>query len=80
MESPGEKGGTAVFWKGGIDMLTGPQVGVLFIILSILFFGLSLRDYVRSDRKKTPARRAWLRVAVIFAVIGLLLCSRVLGT
>jgi hypothetical protein len=54
-------------------MLTGPQVGILFLILSVLFFGLSLRDYIRSKGQQTPARKAWLRVAVIFAIVGVLL-------
>jgi hypothetical protein len=54
-------------------MLTGAQIGILFIVLALLFFGLSLRDYLKSAGKKTPARRAWLRVAVIFAIVGFLL-------
>ena len=50
--------------------MTASQIGLLFIALSILFFGLSLRDYIRSKGVRTPARRAWLRIALIFAVIG----------
>ncbi len=51
-------------------MLTASQVGLLFIALSILFFGLALRDYIRAKGTKTPARKAWLRIAVIFGAIG----------
>jgi hypothetical protein len=43
-------------------MLTGAQIGILFMVLALLFFGLSLRDYLKSAGKKTPARRAWMRV------------------
>ena len=57
-------------------MLTGPQVGILFMILSVLFFGLSLRDYLRAKGEKTPARKAWLRVAIIFAIVGIFLYVR----
>ena len=61
-------------------MFTGTQIGLIFIALSLLFFGLSLRDYFKSKGAKTPARRAWLRVAIIFAIIGILLYLRILGT
>jgi len=54
-------------------MLTGAQIGILFMVLALLFFGLSFSDYLRSAGKKTPARRAWLRVAVVFAIVGVLL-------
>ena len=58
-------------------MLKGAQVGLLFIVLSLLFFGLSLRDYLRSGGKKTPARRAWLRIAIIFAIVGVFIYLRI---
>ncbi len=50
--------------------MAASQIGLLFIALSILFFGLALRDYIRSKGAKTPARKAWLRIAVIFGAIG----------
>ena len=54
-------------------MLTGAQIGILFMVLALLFFGLSLRDYLKSAGKKTPARGAWIRVAVVFTIVGVLL-------
>ena len=54
-------------------MLTAAQVGMLFITLSLLFFALALRDYVRTSGCRTPARRAWIRIAIIFGAVGLAL-------
>ncbi len=54
-------------------MLTGAQIGILFMVLALVFFGLSFRDYLKSGGTRTPARRAWLRVAIIFSIIGVLL-------
>jgi hypothetical protein len=54
-------------------MLNQAQVGLLFIALAVLFFGLSLRDYLKSGARITPARRAWLRVGIIFAIVGVFL-------
>lgn len=50
--------------------MSGSQIGLLFVALSLLFFGLWLRDFVRSKGIKTPARRAWMRIAIIFGAIG----------
>jgi drug/metabolite transporter (DMT)-like permease len=54
-------------------MLTPAQTGILFMVLSLVFFGLSYNDYRKSPGASTPARRTWLRVAIIFAVVGGLL-------
>jgi hypothetical protein len=54
-------------------MFTGAQIGLLFIALALLFSGLSFRDYLWTGGNTTPARRAWLRIAMIFAIVGILL-------
>ncbi len=64
---------------GEIVSMTQDRIGLLFVVLSLLFFALSLRDYIRSKGATTPARRAWLRIAIIFAIVGTLLYLRVLG-
>ncbi len=55
-------------------MLTPIHIGLLFLALSLLFLGLSLWDYIRSKGEKTPARRAWLRVGILFGITGTVLC------
>ena len=54
-------------------MLSAAQIGLLFVALSAVFFGLSVRDYFRAAGAKTPARRAWLRVGTVFCIIGIAL-------
>jgi hypothetical protein len=43
---------------------------VLFAALALLFAGLAARDHVQG-RRATPARRTFIRLAVIFAVVAL---------
>ncbi len=47
------------------------RIGVLFLALAMIFLAAALRDYRRSEGKSSPARRTWLRVAIIFAIVGL---------
>jgi O-antigen/teichoic acid export membrane protein len=54
-------------------MQPGAWIGLIFVFLSLVFFGLSYRDYRKSKGARTPARRAWLRVGFIFAIVGVLL-------
>lgn len=51
--------------------MTRHLVPVLFAVLAVVFAGLSYRDYRRSRGVPTPARRAWTRIAIIFAVVSL---------
>ena len=41
--------------------------------LSLIFFGLSAWDYSKREGGNPLARRAWLRVALMFALVGILL-------
>ena len=45
-------------------------VGLVFVVLAVIFFGLSLKDYSKAERKTPLARKAWLRIAIIFAGVG----------
>jgi len=46
-------------------------IGLLFLGLAVIFLAAALRDYLRAERKLSPARQTWLRVALIFAVVGI---------
>jgi len=48
------------------------SVPLIFSILALIFGALSLRDY-RRNRRLSPAGRTYLRVALIFGVVALLL-------
>jgi hypothetical protein len=45
-------------------------IGLIFLALAAIFLVAALRHYVRADGMGSPARRTWLRIAVIFAVVG----------
>lgn len=49
-----------------------PVLGTVFVGLAVIFLSLTIRDYLRSEGKLTPARRTWLRIALIFAAVGIL--------
>jgi hypothetical protein len=49
------------------------STALLFALLSLVFGAFSARDYLRNDHHLSLAARTWLRIAVIFAVVALLL-------
>ena len=48
-------------------------VGVLFVAIAVIFLAAALRDYLTAEGKFSPARRTWVRVAVIFASVAIAL-------
>ncbi len=58
--------------------MTLPYIAALFAALAVVFGALAWRDHRRHGPGPNPARKARLRVAVIFAVVavGLLVLSR----
>jgi hypothetical protein len=48
-------------------------VGIVFVAIAVIFLAVALNDYLRAEGKLSPARRTWIRVAIIFASIGILL-------
>jgi hypothetical protein len=54
-------------------MMHSFNLGIVFIALAIIFVGLALRDYLKSENKLTPARLTWLRIAFIFSSVGIFL-------
>lgn len=47
--------------------------GFIFLILSAVFFGLVIRDFRANDRHLTSAARIWLRIAIIFGFVAIVL-------
>jgi H+/Cl- antiporter ClcA len=46
-------------------------VGVVFACLALVFLGLAWRDYLKEQGRKTISRNVWLRLAFIFAAVGI---------
>lgn len=46
-------------------------VGVAFVGLAGVFFGLAWRDYLKERGRKTISRTVWLRMGFIFAAVGI---------
>jgi hypothetical protein len=49
------------------------SLGILFTAIAVLFLAVVIRDYLRIEQKMTPARSTYLRIAIIFAAVGILL-------
>jgi hypothetical protein len=52
-------------------MLTTPGVAIVFVAVAVIFVSLTLRDYLIGEAKLNPARKAWLRIAIIFAAVAI---------
>ena len=48
-------------------------IGWLFLGLAIIFLAAAILDYRRTRGAPSPARRAWLRIAIIFGLVGVTL-------
>jgi len=49
------------------------QAALILAILSAIFAFFSVRDYLRGGHKLSPAAKVWLRIALIYAAVTLLL-------
>ena len=58
-----------MFYVGSPIALLGP----FFVALGVIFLGLAVRDSVKNRGRVTPARKAWLRVGLIFTAVGVFL-------
>jgi hypothetical protein len=47
------------------------SLGIIFIALAVVFLGVALRDYLKTEGKLTIARKIWIRMAFIFAGVGI---------
>lgn len=48
-------------------------VPTLFAVLSLVYLFLYVRDYLRQRETSKPARKAWLRIGLIFGAVSLVL-------
>jgi zinc transporter ZupT len=48
-----------------------PNLGIVFAALAAIFVALAVRDFLNAEGKLTPARRTWLRIAIIFACVSI---------
>jgi len=50
----------------------GPApIGIIFVALAVVFVGIALRDYLKTTGKMTIAQKVWIRMAFIFAGVGI---------
>ena len=52
-------------------MESSARIGILFLALAVVFLAAAFRDYLRTGATPSSARRTWLRVAIIFAMVGM---------
>ncbi len=52
-------------------MQTQPYIGIIFLTIALVFVGVALRDYLKTEGKMTIARKIWIRMALIFAGVGI---------
>lgn len=52
-------------------MLQSPNLGIVFAAIGVIFVAITVRDFLNAEGKLTPSRRTWLRIAIIFACVGL---------
>ena len=52
--------------------MQGPSsIGIVFVAIAVIFIGVALRDYLKEVGKASIARRIWIRMAFIFAGVGI---------
>jgi hypothetical protein len=47
------------------------SLGIVFIAIAVIFLVVSFRDYLKAEGKMTISRKVWLRMAFIFACVGI---------
>ena len=54
-------------------MIRGPAayIGLFFIALAAIFLAAALRDQARPKDQRSGGRRTWVRIAIIFAIVGI---------
>ena len=48
---------------------------IVFVLLAFVFTTLATRDYVQLGSSITPARKAWIRAAIIFGAAALIILA-----
>jgi len=47
------------------------SLSIVFVAIAVIFIGVALRDYLMAEGKMTIARKIWIRMAFIFAGVGI---------
>ena len=47
------------------------SLSIVFVAIAVIFIGVTLRDYLKEEGKATIARKIWIRMAFIFAAVGI---------
>jgi len=48
-----------------------PSLSIVFVAIAVIFIGVTFRDYLKAEGKMTIARKIWIRMAFIFAAVGI---------
>ena len=52
--------------------MQGPSsFSIVFVAIAVIFIGVAFRDYLITEGKMTIARKIWIRMAFIFAAVGI---------
>ena len=52
--------------------MQGPSsLSVVFVAIAVIFMAVAFRDYLKAEGKVTIARKVWIRMAIIFAAVGI---------
>ena len=52
--------------------MQGPSsLSVVFVAIAVIFISVAFRDYLKEEGKATIARKIWIRMAIIFAAVGI---------
>ena len=52
--------------------MQGPSsLSIVFVAIAVIFIGVVFRDYLITEGKMTVARKIWIRMAIIFAAVGI---------
>jgi hypothetical protein len=52
--------------------MQGPSsLSIVFVAIAAIFIGVALRDYLIAEGKMTIVRKIWIRMAIIFASVGI---------
>ena len=47
------------------------SLGPVFVAVAVIFVVVTFQNYLEEEGKLTPARRTWLRIAMIFSGVGI---------
>ena len=54
-----------------MQMQDPSSISVVFVAIAVIFISVALRDYLKEEGKATIARKIWIRLAIIFAAVGI---------